>query len=92
MKTWVTLLNAPIRTHSMFEEALTDTVLNLRDRVVQLLSDSLALERVNGIRVGSGGHDNERDNGHLGAGLLQSVVKTYPGVSSGVEIDRSKNQ
>ena len=76
----------------MFEETLTNPILDFSDRVVELLGDSLALERVNGIRVGSGGHDNERDNGHLGAGLLQSVVQTYPSVSSGVEIDRSKNQ
>lgn len=72
----------------MFEETLTNPILDFRDRVVELLGDSLALERVNGIRVGSSGHNDERDNGYFGPRLLQPEVQTYSDVNSEVEVDR----
>lgn len=66
--------SVPVRTHSMFEQTLTNPVLDFRDRVVKLLGDSLTLECVNGVRVGGSGHNDERDNGHFGPRLLQSEV------------------
>ena len=61
----------------MLEKPLPDTILDLGDRIPQLLGDSLALERVDCIRVGSSGHDDERDDGYLGSGLLQPVVQAW---------------
>ena len=46
----------------MLEKALPDTILDLGDRIPKLLGDSLALERVDSIRVRSSGHDDERDD------------------------------
>ena len=59
----------------MLEKTLPDTILDLGDRIPKLLGDSLTLERVDRIRVGSSGHDNERDDGYLGSRLLQPVVQ-----------------
>ena len=59
----------------MLEKALPNAILDLGDRIPQLLGDSLALECVDCIRVGSSGHDNERDDGYLGSRLLQPVVQ-----------------
>ena len=47
----------------MLEEACTDPVLDLRHRVMELLGDRLALQRVDGVRVRRCGHDDEGHNG-----------------------------
>ena len=60
----------------VFEQSVSDPVLDLLDRVLQLLDDGLPLEGFDGIRVGGSGHDDERDNSRLGTHLLQSAVQT----------------
>ena len=72
----------------MLEKALPDTILDLGDRIPKLLGDSLTLQCVDSIRVGSSGHNDERDNGYFGPRLLQPEVQTYSEVNSEVEVDR----
>lgn len=67
---------APAVPRGTLEQASSDAVLNLGDGVAELLGDSLSLERLDRVRVGGGGHDDEGDDGHLRAHLLQTVVET----------------
>jgi len=60
----------------VLEQSVSDPVLNLLDRVLQLLDDGLTLEGFDRVRVGGGGHDDKGDDGGLGSHLLQSVVQT----------------
>ena len=57
------------------EQALADAALDHVDRVAQALDHGLALERLDRHRVRLGRHDDEGDDGHLGAGLLEAVVQ-----------------
>jgi hypothetical protein len=63
----------------VLEKSVSDPVLNLLDRVLQLLDDGLTLEGFDRVRVGRGGHDDERDDGGLGSHLLKSVVESWQG-------------
>ena len=60
----------------MLEKPVSDPVLDLLNRVLQLLDDGLTLEGFDRVRVGRRGHDDERDDGGLGPHLLQSVVES----------------
>ncbi len=60
----------------LLEQTFSDARLDLLDRVAQLLGDSLPLERLDGVRVGGGRHDDKGDHSGLGAALLQLVVET----------------
>lgn len=60
----------------VLEQSVSDPVLDLLNCVLQLLDDGLTLKGLDRVRVGSSGHDDERDNGGLGTHLLQSVVQT----------------
>lgn len=42
----------------------------------KLLSDSLTLQSLDGVRVGSSWHDDESDNRSLGTHLLQSMIQS----------------
>lgn len=68
-------MRAPSVSRSLLKHALSDPRLDLRDRVVELLGDCLALERLNRVRVGLRGHDDECDDGHLASCLLQLGVE-----------------
>lgn len=59
----------------MVEEPETDAVLDLGDGVAELLRDSLALERLDCVRVCLGWHDDERDNSHGRARGFEAVVE-----------------
>lgn len=60
----------------MFKDSFADTTGHLVDAVFKLGSDGLAFESFDRVRVGSGGHDDECDDGSLGAHLLQTVVQS----------------
>ena len=67
--------DVPGVTRGTLEDALTDTILDLGDSVAELLGDCLALEGLNGVRMRRSRHDDERDNGDLGASLLEAVIQ-----------------
>ena len=60
----------------VFEESVSDPVLNLLNRVLQLLDDGLTLEGFDRVRVGRRGHDDKSDDGGLGSHLLESRVES----------------
>jgi hypothetical protein len=60
----------------VLKQSVSNPVLDLLDRVLQLLDDGLTFEGFDGVRVGGSGHDDKRDNSRLGAHLLQSAVQT----------------
>ena len=68
--------NSPRVTSGVLKDALTDTRSDLSDSLAQLLRHGLTLERFNGVRVSSSGHDDESHHGCLGAHLLEAVVET----------------
>ena len=76
----------------MLEEARTDPVLDLRHRVTELLGDSLALQRVDGVRVRRCGHDDEGNDGRLAACLLQTVVQASEGLDEHVHTLRDGDE
>lgn len=57
------------------EETGSDPVLDLGDRVVELLGDGLPLERFDGVRVRLSRHDDEGDHGELGAHRLEAMIE-----------------
>lgn len=60
----------------MLEETVSDLLLDDVDSLLKLLGDGLTLESLDGVGVGSGGHDDESDDGRLGSHLLEEVVET----------------
>jgi hypothetical protein len=61
----------------MFEDSVTDSVLNFGNRVTKLLHDSLSLQGLDGVRVGGSRHNDEGDDGGLGSRLLESLIQTW---------------
>lgn len=60
----------------MFKDPLSYPSRYLRYGFLQLRSDRLTLERLDRVRIGSSGHDDESHNGCLGSHLLQAGVET----------------
>lgn len=56
-------------------ESITDLLLDISYGVLESFDDGLALEGLDGIRAGSGRHDDERDDGFVGARDLEAVVE-----------------
>lgn len=69
----------------VLEEAVADAVLDLGDGLAELLDHGLALQRFDGVRVGSGGHDDESDDGDVGPEFLEAVVQTSQGFDEHVD-------
>jgi hypothetical protein len=69
--------SSPIIPRGMLKDPVTDPMLNLGNGLSELLGNGLTFERLDGVRVGSGWHDDECDDGDLGAHLLQAVVETW---------------
>lgn len=61
----------------VFKDSLADTIGHLLDTVLELGGDSLTFESFDSVRVGSGGHDDECDDGGLGAHLLQAMIQPW---------------
>jgi hypothetical protein len=62
-----------------------DAVLDLGDRVPELLRDCLSLERLDGVGVGLCRHDDKGDDGGVGASLLELVVEPREGLDEHVD-------
>lgn len=61
----------------MLEDTLSDTFSDLADTLSELSRHSLSFERLDGIGVCRGWHDDERNDGCLGTHLLKSVVQAW---------------
>jgi hypothetical protein len=69
-------LDSPGVTSGVLKEPVPDLLLNDVDGLLELLGDGLTLERLDGVRVRRGGHDDEGDDGRFGTHLLEKVIKT----------------
>jgi len=63
-----------METCSMVKQSSTDSVLNLRNSIAELLGHCLTLKRFNGVRVGGGGHNDKGDDGNVGPCFLQAII------------------
>jgi len=59
----------------LLEDTFTNSLGDIIDSVSQLLYNSLALQSLDSIRLSSGGHDNECDDGDVRIRLLEAVVE-----------------
>ena len=63
-------------TSGVLKDALANALGDLLNALLESASDSLTLEGLDGVRVGRCGHNNEGNDGHLGAHLLETSVET----------------
>lgn len=65
----------PAVPRGMIEDAFSYPVLNLMDRIPELLGDSLALQCLDSVRLRRSWHDDECHDRHIRLGLLESEVE-----------------
>lgn len=61
----------------MLKDPPSNPLSNLVDSLLQLSSNSLSLQCLDSVRVGSSWHNDESDNGSLGSSFLESGVKSW---------------
>jgi hypothetical protein len=62
---------------SMLKDPPSNPLRNLVNSLLQSSSNSLSLQCLNSVRVGSSRHNDECDNGSLGTSFLESVVESW---------------
>ena len=77
----------------MLKDPPSNPLSNLINSLLQLSSNSLSLQCLDSVRVGSSRHNDESDNGSLGSSFLESGVEswlsaTMPIGRGGVQWDR----
>ena len=65
----------PVGADGMVEKPSTDPVLDFCHCVSKLFCDSLALQSIDGIRLGGGRHDDERHHGDFRLRFHQTIVQ-----------------
>lgn len=73
-------IHGPIGTDGVVEKPSTNPILNLGYCVSELFCYSLTLQRVYGIRLGWGRHDDERHHRNAQIGFQQSVIQACVGI------------
>lgn len=67
--------DVPVVSRGLLKDTFTNLLGDIIDGVSQLLYNSLALQRLYSIRLSSGGHDNECDDGDIRVGLLEAMIE-----------------
>jgi hypothetical protein len=69
----------------VLEQPCANTGLYLSNGIAQLLHSRLTLKGLNSITIGSGGHDDERDDCGLTLTLLEAVIETSKGLDEHID-------
>jgi hypothetical protein len=62
---------------SLLKDALSDSLLNFSDRVLELLGDSLTLQGIHGEGMRRRRHDHKRDYRDRAVEVLETVIQSY---------------
>jgi hypothetical protein len=74
----------------MLKDPPSNPLRNLVHSLLQLSSNSLSLQCFNSVRVGSGRHNDESDNGSLGSSFLESGVESWLLATNDSEAERPR--
>jgi hypothetical protein len=69
----------------MLKDPPSNPLRNLVNSLLQLSSNSLSLQCLDSVRVGSSRHNDESDNGSLGSSFLESGVESWTLATNGSE-------
>ena len=61
----------------MLKDPPSNPLSNLINSLLQLSSNSLSLQCLDSVRVGSSRHNDESDNGSLGSSFLESGIESW---------------